>query len=525
MASRVVADNPSALYPRSRQRASSAVPRSWTTLWGQPSERVPELEWRRLKGLARDLAEATELVDHRDKFGNLVGAADLAGEPVHRWFSYKEGYSPALLGALLDALDVKDNLKILDPFGGVATTALAGITDPRVAEVRSIEYSPLAHFIGSAKLEWSRLDPTRLKSFLAAALDYPRIGHVEIPTLSTFSNREVFEPQRLRSLLRARDHIHSMVTLEPEERAFFLLGLAAIVEDVSGAMKDGRALRIVRHRRRRDTSLGLHPPAVPVRGAVKRRLAGQWTAMIEDLETLAGQAAQAQRKRAMHLRGDARALQDVRFAERQMAVPAGWADIACFSPPYLNCIDYTEVHKLELWLLGLVKSQEEFKRTREGTLRSHPSISFAERSYFEGLKGPAIDYINGASAWISRYGARREVGPIVRQYFEDMFQVWREVHRGLHSEGLAACVVANSNFSRRLVTKEGGVEEVWRLPILTDVVLAHLAIAAGFEEVQLWDARELRPRNVRSGRSRESIVIASKTSLLDRVRGESSHGR
>jgi hypothetical protein len=53
-------------------------------------------------------------------------------------------------------------------------------------------------------------------------------------------------------------------------------------------------------------------------------------------------------------------------------------------------------------------------------------------------------------------------------------------------------------------------QEVWRIPILTDVLLAHIARAAGLADVQIWSARELRPRNVQSGAARESLVVARK---------------
>jgi hypothetical protein len=65
---------------------------------------------------------------------------------------------------------------------------------------------------------------------------------------------------------------------------------------------------------------------------------------------------------------------------------------------------------------------------------------------------------------------------VVRQYFEDMFEVWREQLRILDSGATAVCVVANSTFSRRDVDSRGVRRERWRLPILTDVVLAHLAL-------------------------------------------------
>jgi hypothetical protein len=486
------------------------VPECWDDLWGRPSAEIPDLEWRRLKKATRVLAGQIELCNETATFRDLVGASDLARTPVHRWFSYKEGYSPGLLPAVLDRLGVHDGaLRVVDPFGGVATTALAGLLDTRVAETRSVEYSPLAHFVGQVKLSWPHLDAARLLRLVPRALSYPATGAVDVPGLAAFSNPEIFHASRLAAILRARDHVRSLAGATWRERDFFLLGVAAVVEDLSGAMKDGRALRIVRDRRRRPSSLAGTPSVVAVRGAVKRALAGQWTGMIHDLQQLSMQRPVALATGAVHARGDARALQQVEFDNDKRLLPPGWADVACFSPPYLNFIDYTEVHKLELWLLGFVTGQAEFKATRLGTLRSHPSVKFPDRHYFAGVDSDVVSLVHAASDWVTANGARREVGPIIQQYFEDMFQVWREQYRVLKPGGAAACVVANSTFSRRTVGAES-VAELWRLPILTDVLLAHLALGAGFNTVQLWFARELRPRNTRSGRARESVVVAWK---------------
>ncbi|MEA2384214.1 MAG: hypothetical protein QOH72_4185 [Solirubrobacteraceae bacterium] len=91
-----------------------------------------------------------------------------------------------------------------------------------------------------------------------------------------------------------------------------------------------------------------------------------------------------------------------------------------------------------------------------------------------------------------------------------MLQVWREQFRVLDTDGVAVCVVTNSTFARREVY--GDVRrEHWRLPLLTDdVVLAHLARRAGFERVEVWPARDLRPRNARASSARESLVVAWK---------------
>ena len=481
-------------------------------LWGAEAPTRVDL-WPLKQEVAR-LAGEVHLIDLRERFGALVGSRELRDLPVHRWLSYKEGYSPGLLSAAIETLGLSNrDLRVADTFGGVATTALAGRVHPQVVEVRSLEYSPWARFAGATKLAWPTLEPAGLRALLPVAIDYELDRSLPVPELAALRSARIFHHQRVRSLLSAREHLRALPGATPAERDFFLLGLGAVVEDLSYAMKDGRALRIKGTRKRRASSLADHPrPALRASGRVRQALVGQWTAMVEDLEALADQRAEADATPAVHLAGDARNLGAVRMPDgRTPAFPDDWATLSCFSPPYLNCIDYTELYKIELWLMEHIASREQFRDTRLGTLRSHPSVKFPARESFAGHEEePAIKLVGELSEWLTKHAARRDVGPVVRTYFEDMLDVWRAQHALLQDGGIAICVVANSTFSRRKRAPDGTLTESWRVPLLTDVLLAHLAELAGFSHAELWDARTLRPRNVRSGTAREALVVAYK---------------
>ena len=156
-----------------------------------------------------------------------------------------------------------------------------------------------------------------------------------------------------------------------------------------------------------------------------------------------------------------------------------------------------------------IACQKDFRATRLGTLRSHPSVKFPDRgSLVEVTDSPAVKLVGELSQWLCERSVRRDVGPVVQAYFEDMYEVWRQQLDLLAHDGFAVCVVANSTFARRERQHNGSRKELWRLPLLTDVLLAHLARLAGFGHVEIWDARALRPRNVRGGAARESLVVA-----------------
>ena len=429
----------------------------------------------------------------------------MARLPVHRWYHYKEGFSPRLPALMVGQLGTATTGVVADVFAGVGTTQLALRTDPRVSRVIGLEYSPFAHFVAEAKLNADRLDPARLRSLVTEAARYTDSCAPGIPALASFRNEAIFAPAILEDLLRAGARLEELELTAPE-KAFLRLGFVATAEQLSGTVKDGRALRIegYGHRKRAPLTPRHQSPATgrPVADALMSR----WTAMIEDVEAV--QALRAANAGAVFsFRGDARRLD---APDLEGVFRPGSVGLFLGSPPYLNCIDYTEVYKLELWLLGFVSTHDEFRDLRLGTIRSHPSIEFPDRPWPRPLAGTAVEQtVDEVAAFVEANHARRPVGRIVRQYFIDMATVLEQQLQALEAGGHTALVVGNSTFSRRDQIAERR-EERWRIPVLSDVLIARIGEALGFEEPEIWTARDLRARNVQSGSARESVVILRK---------------
>src|SRR5438105_3373442 len=258
--------------------ADSALTDDWEAAWGSPSP-----FYRRqlvgLRGHLEFLARGIKTVDEQDTFGSLVAGIENEFAPIHRWFPYKEAFSPRLPVEIYSRLGSGTADHVADVFAGVGTTALSLMPNPRIGRVTGIEYSPLAHLVGATKLSWPTLEPRRLRRAAAKLIAFPIDRSVTIPSLNAFHNPQIFDPDITAALVSAREAIRQL-PLDALERTFFLTGLAAIVEDVSHAMKDGRALRILRGRQRR--RIGLVPrEAIRWRGSpVHDALAAQWTAMI-----------------------------------------------------------------------------------------------------------------------------------------------------------------------------------------------------------------------------------------------------
>jgi len=484
----------------------NALPLGWRDWQPSPAETALIA----IQKSQEELASTQTCIDERSTYENLVGSVELAEHPLHRWFSYKEAYSPRLPVEIVGRLGSGESGTVGDAFAGVATTALSLQYHPLVGRTTGVEYSPLAHFVGRTKLNWSTLSVARVERQIKRLRSFPIDTALEPPSLAAFSNKEIFKPRALQSLLSAREALLSDEELTGPERDLFLLGLAAAIEDSSGVMKDGRALRILRGRNRNPKALTPKRGAVPP-GGVRELLTNQWLGMLEDLRVLAPMRSRARSRKDLHLRGDARSLANVRHqGHHRHPLSDSSVGLFVYSPPYLNCIDYTEVYKLELWLLGFIETKEQFREVRLGTLRSHPSVRFPKSNLFDGLSSQVVVLIREIADFLEARLPRPGLGEMVRSYFEDMYSSLLEQYRVLEPGGHIACVVANSTFSRRSTTAGGKRTEDWRLPVLTDVLIARLAVLIGFESVEVWEARDLRPKNIRAGAARESIVVARK---------------
>jgi hypothetical protein len=404
---------------------------------------------------------------------------------VHRWFHLKEAYSLQLLDRVLDdaALAGRIGLRILDPFAGVGTTAIS-VADRlaggrlQTATVYGIESNGFLHLVASTKLE-ALQRPTRTFARFALKIAKMALASPEpaphIPSLSTLQKREYFDQGDVEQLMRLRQAIDMAATegAVPLDVALARVCLGAVVETVSNLRRDGRALRFTEKRYR--------PGTVEAFQAKARQV-------VADIP------ARSVPVRGRILRGDGRLLEGIDERYRPF-------DLIIFSPPYPNNIDYTEVYKLENWVLGFISSNDAFVAQRLRTVYSHPSVlrpaplpsdllSESENSALANLVGPLLDTIP-----TDRYaeGRRR----MVSGYARDMYLTLRAAKERLAAGGQIVYVVGNS------VHGHGP----GRMIIAADLLIAAFGELAGLEVRQVSVARHLRRREVASDYLRESVVF------------------
>jgi hypothetical protein len=191
--------------------------------------------------------------------------------------------------------------------------------------------------------------------------------------------------------------------------------------------------------------------------------------------------------------GDGRALQP------QFPTASSF-DLALFSPPYPNNIDYTEVYKLEAWLLGYIADAASFADQRRLTLYSHPSILRPEalrqlansrNAVLRAVADPVL-----ATIPADRYTNGRKA--MIAGYLVDVEQTMRSCFRALRPGGRLVYVVGNSLHG----AGDGS------FVIAADLLIAQIAESVGFNVDAIRIARQLRRRSSQSPFLRESVVFA-----------------
>lgn len=350
-------------------------------------------------------------IEERPEWRWWVTPKLLREKPIHRWCVFPHSFTSELVHGLINEWGLTEKDRILDPFCGAGTTALAA--KERGIPSEGSDLSPFAVFTTQVKL--ANYDPDRLiKTWKAmqkridlskwngVLRDYPDLVKKALPG----------------NLLGAFDALaHQIASLDcaRKDRDFFKMALLATLSDFSRAIPSGGWLEwIDRHVSKR------HIPA---------RLAGHVNRMLADLNHQTDKA--NNKKWTVHC-ADA----------RQLPAPTGSFSAVITSPPYPNRHDYTRVFGVEL-MFGFL----DWKKTRwlrYQSFESHPEAR-PERPIFKDYIEPVT--LSCALAQLERTNPDPRIPPMLRGYFLDMFLVLREACRVCCYGAPVAVVVGNAQYN------------------------------------------------------------------------------
>jgi len=437
-----------------------------------PDRDLPELS-------AFKKIEATLPLKLRPDLASLVASTENDSLPVHRWFRYKESFSPSIVHEILAALadELGSKFRLLDPFCGVGTTLLAAqeLAGQGIQiDATGIEHNPFVRLVARTKCHWPSINGDRLLKSGDLAFEKASIS-ASLPELSSIRTSRCISRHFAQRLVGLRNAI--VQTANGWERHALLVGLASAIEPLSHTRKDGRALRLVDRASPRFES------------TIKAR----WNVISEDVALLRETPFEVPKARVVG--GDGR-------RPRAAGVAGSSIDVIITSPPYPNNIDYNEVYKLELWFLQYVTTTTDFLDLRRETFRSHPTAR-ARKPTAEFLRTIQTGRL-GELLWplIERAKSMKEAwrSRLLLGYFEDLWTSLVEYEKVLRSDGYAVFIVGNS--------LHGGAANPYLVP--TDLVLAELGARAGFSVVELSVARAFRRRLSGNHFLRETVVTLRK---------------
>lgn len=365
------------------------------------------------------------------EFSELVNFRTRIEHPIHRWFFYREGYSPRLVEKLLEREKISKGQKVLDPFCGGGTTLL--VSAQKGIKSTGYEINKFSAFASKVKTRrYTIEDIIAMERHINDIKNlYDFKSSLPIPELSILD--KLFDGDVLEGLLCYKENILSIS--DPKHRDLLFFGWLTILEPVSNYRKGGNGLKQRRANNKK-----------PLRETLFKKL----DEILMDLKYL-----------------NQKGVYD-KFAEPVIHEESAFAvkdenefDIAIFSPPYLNCFDYCEVYKVELWMGDFIKSYDDMRRLRKASLTSHLNSNFNNGN--DILPPKIIDIVDALK---ERELWDRRIPEMVKGYFTDMKKVLLNLFKSLKANAPCIIVVGNSAYGN--------------MAIPTDVFLSMIAEELGF---------------------------------------------
>jgi DNA modification methylase len=405
--------------------------------------------------------------------------------PIHRWFSFPVGFSPALVQEVVDAANLPDGANFYDPFAGTATSLI--VARQSGLEAHGLEAHPFIHFVGRTKLRWD-VEPClgaaaeRLLQGARAAAD--QASSIDLESLPALLIK-CYEPDQLRRLIALREYIRASNIKDLVLRDLAELALAAIARPAANVSTKWPNVAPKRPRPR-----AAPDPVVLFSHHIRT--------MLLDLASVAYRSdwPVAQLEQA-----------DARLPHPYF--PEASVDLVVTSPPYLNNFDYADRTRLETYLLGHYSSWADLTKN----VRRHLVISATPQ--FNGLRTTSEELLQSVWETDTKLGeeiacliqkivnARRAVDGekrfdlVAAGYFRDMVQVLTKCRPVLRTGARMHMVLGDS--------------ALFGVHVPTDELMGRLGLASGFRAFRI---ETLRSRGNKWPGVRRSVHIPLRESLV-----------
>ncbi len=399
---------------------------------------------------------------------NFVDANQL---PRHRWYYYKEGFSPNLVKTAIDTYNIKSNNIILDPFNGSGTVTLTA-AENNINSV-GIEVNPFTTFVSKTKTLNTKAKT--LSSLFEQTYEQIIKGKEfkGIETYSTFTelsgkNKWLFNLEVVRAFYGGYSFLEQYKTNASE---LLKLVLITSIMEVSNARKDGKCLRYKNKWQEKQFD----------KDDFIRAFINNYVKIEEDIKL------KSIKNVPKIYNSDARNILS-KCNEK--------FDLIITSPPYLNTFDYTDIYRPELFLGKFVLNSNSLYKLRLKTVRSHiqakweiPNVRNIESIILQDV----FKRLNNKKELLMH----SKIPYMILAYFEDMKKIFYELSKKSNKNAHLWMIVSNSAYAN---------EEI---PV--DLILADIATKNGWKMKEIGVLREIMKRKTKYSPDiktlRESVII------------------
>ncbi len=418
-------------------------------------------------------------------FRNQVHFQNAYLTPVQRWFPYREGYSIRLVNAFIKELNITGN--VFDPFCGSGTTLLAS----RQNNLNSfgIDVNPIAVLVATVENEkYSDID---IQNFEKEFKNLKTISKSAKIFQTAFELADkVFNKDILQTLLQFKNEIKKIEN-HKIQNVFFVAWLS-IIEEVSNIKKEGNGIKYKNRKRTAKGYINIEKDVWEKKvfpedkfNFVKTKLERHLETILSDIKNDFGN----NEKQPKIFKGSCLEFNKL-FSDQ--------IQFTFFSPPYCNCFDYFEIHKVDLWIGDFVKNKEELKTLRNTGFRSNTnSLNHKAILYKNKKLESLIALFDSEKLW------NHKIPNVVRGYFDDIHSLLNKLYLQTSKGGFVGIVVGNSAYSGVLIP--------------TDVLIAEIAKEIGFKVKNDFVTRHLTTSSQQKQKLdflknylRESIVLLEK---------------
>jgi DNA modification methylase len=357
---------------------------------------------------------------------NIGSAKDNANSAIHNWYKFTAGFSYKLVDLIIDEMGENPSA-IFEPFAGCGTTLVAA----QKRKIISIgnESQQLMCDIINAKLNWD-IDHNSCKNYIEIINDYvsENILSDDVLIESHELLKSLYDKETLKTLYLIRDAIR---LINNEKYELFL----------------NLALSQTLHKS------ALHPIAVPyiVRsknivnsGDAWRKFSSIVNQMLVDLDSMPHHQRYAEVYKA-----DSR--------KTNLSIKENSCDLCITSPPYLNNLDYGEVSKVHTHFFELTKDWHDItelvrKELVTGATTHYRDCDFDldefRNSEFALCNKGLMKELEPRYMYLQKYSSKRQGKKsfhiLMMHYFEDMYQVLKEMRRVLRPDSRAYLILGDS---------------------------------------------------------------------------------